>query len=128
MDLSKRKPHETWTSERRRERRYDVVEYALVRYDGIEVRALIQDVGLGGLRFASRHEFFPSQQVQIIVGRGFGEPRTIPGEIRYCLGHPESDIHVCGVKFTAESQAERREVAEFINAVFRRQFLEDESR
>ena len=110
-------------SDKRRFLRYEMLDYALVFATEIDqpVKAVIVDIGLGGLQFRSKEEVPVGLICKIQIGRMNGDPLILAGEIRHVSDIPGSDLIATGVKFCPETHEERLAIAEYVHGVFQRQ-------
>lgn len=108
----------------RRYARFEVIECAMIYHgDRSEpYRAVVVDIGLGGLQVRSKEALPVGDACQVHVGReGRKMPLEIPGEIRYSHGIDGTELIASGVKFLPETHEQRTAVAEFVHSVFQRQ-------
>ncbi|MBS1717198.1 MAG: PilZ domain-containing protein [Armatimonadetes bacterium] len=109
--------------DQRRYIRYELLDYALVHVKGAAnpIRAIIVDIGLGGLQLRSRDPIPVGQIVEIRMGNVENEPVAIRGEVRHSQQVPASDLVASGIRFVPSNHEERRAVAEYVHQVFQRQ-------
>ncbi len=110
-------------SDKRRFLRYEMLDYALVLRGGIDepLRAVIVDIGLGGLQLRSKEPLTVGDYIKIQIGRVDGDPLTLMAEVRHSAAVPESDLFATGVKFCPETHEDRLSIAEYVHGVFQRQ-------
>lgn len=110
-------------SEKRRDLRYEVLDYAMV-YGPAEaepIRSVIVDIGLGGLQIRSRAALPVGSICQLNIGNLDSHPIKIRGEVRHSQKVKDSDLYASGIKFLPETHDERSTVAEYVHSVFQRQ-------
>ncbi len=109
-------------SDKRRFLRYEMLDYALAYVDGQEpIKAVIVDIGLGGLQLRSK-ELLPVGNIcKIHIGNLQGEPLVLSGEVRHCSQVEDSDLIATGIRFCPENHKERLAIAEYVHGVFQRQ-------
>ncbi len=111
----------TATPERRDQARYEVLEYALLRTNGEEHTAVLQDIALGGVRCSTRRYYRMGERCELVVARGDGSTVALPIEIRYSSNRGER-LFTTGLRFIPQTTNERRDVAEFVHDAFRRHY------
>lgn len=104
--------------------RFEYVECAML-YDSADsepYRAMLVDIGLGGVQLRSKETLPVEQPMQLKIGQDGKAPLVIKGHVRYC--HPGGDdgMFVSGFKFAPESHEERVQIAEYVHGVFQRQW------
>jgi hypothetical protein len=110
-------------SDKRRFLRYEMLDYALVYSCEIEepIKAVIVDIGLGGLQLRSREEIPVGIVCRIQIGRLNGDPLMLAGEVRHTGPVEESDLTATGIRFCPETHDERLAIAEYVHGVFQQQ-------
>lgn len=110
-------------SDKRRFLRYEILDYALVHWDGLAepIRAVIVDIGLGGLQLRSKEPLPVGDFCKIDIGRIEGGAMTLAGEIRHSRAVDGSDLYATGVRFCPASHEDRLTIAEYVHGVFQRQ-------
>lgn len=109
-------------SDKRRFLRYEMLDYALVHTPGQEpIKAVIVDIGLGGLQLRSKDKIAVGSFCKIHIGRTDGEPLILAGEVRHSGEIENSDLVATGVRFCPENHEERLAIAEYVHGVFQRQ-------
>lgn len=110
-------------SEKRRDIRYEVLDYAMV-YDteGNEpVRCVIVDIGLGGVQIRSRGSLPVGGVCLMNIGNLDTTPIKIRGEVRHSQKVQGSDLYASGIRFLPRTPDERAVVAAYVHSVFQRQ-------
>jgi c-di-GMP-binding flagellar brake protein YcgR len=104
--------------------RFEYVECAMVYEEGNTepYRAMLIDIGLGGVQLKSKDKLPVSIPLEMNLGQDDKAPLVAKGHIRYCYKDGEEDFYVSGFKFTPESHEERVQIAEYVHAVFQRQW------
>lgn len=105
-----------WT--RRQHDRLEVFECAVL-YRNIEdepIRAMIVDIGLGGLQIRAKEPLRIGESLLVKIGRDQGTPLVVRGEIRHTQYIVESGLHAAGLKFAPETHDERLMVAKYLNS------------
>jgi c-di-GMP-binding flagellar brake protein YcgR len=104
--------------------RFEYVECAMVYAEGESepYRAMLVDIGLGGIQLRSKELLPVDRRMTIKIGQDGKAPLHLKGHVRYC--HPTSDdgMYVSGFKFAPESHEERIQIAEYVHGVFQRQW------
>jgi hypothetical protein len=99
-----------------------MLDYALAHVPGIEaVKAVIVDIGLGGMQLRSKDMLPVGAFCKIHIGRQDAEPLVIAGEVRHSSEIPDSELIATGVRFCPETHEERLAIAEYVHGVFQRQ-------
>lgn len=108
--------------DKRRYIRYEVLDYASVRIEGVEepINVVIADIGLGGLQMRSKTTFDAGATIDISVGREAGT-LTLHCEVRHCASIVDSPLHGIGVRFMPRNHEERMAIAEYVHGIFQRQ-------
>ncbi len=104
--------------------RFDFVECAMVYVaeDSEPYRAMLVDIGLGGVQLRSKEALPVDRPLSLRIGQDGKAPLTIRGVVRYCHPGDEDGMYVSGFKFAPESHEERVSVAEYVHGVFQRQW------
>jgi c-di-GMP-binding flagellar brake protein YcgR len=107
----------------RRYARFEMLEYALVFFQNEEeaVRAVIVDIGLGGLQIRTRNLLPIGESCIIQVAVDDGDPLELRGEVRHSTQVADSEIYASGFRFVPETHEERMAIANYVHAVFLRQ-------
>lgn len=107
----------------RRYARFEMLEYALVFFEGREdpVRAVVVDIGLGGLQLRTRSILPVGEACFIQVARANGSTMDLRGEVRHSNPLPDSDICASGFRFLPTTHDERVSIASYVHDVFLRQ-------
>src|SRR4051794_19038662 len=85
-------------------------------------RALLVDIGLGGVQLRSKDPIPVETKLTLHIGKDGQEPLKFVGKVRYCNLASGEDIYISGFKFTPEGHQERVSIAEFVHEVFQRQW------
>lgn len=104
--------------------RFEYVECAMV-YDGVDAepyRAMLVDIGLGGVQLRSKEVLPLSKPVELKIGQNGKAPLAVRGVVRYCHPCEDDGMFVSGFKFAPESHEERMAIAEYVHGVFQRQW------
>lgn len=105
----------------RRHLRYDVLDFAMLYGGGSDgVRALIVDLGLGGMAMRTKEPLTDLAKVSILVGHASGNPIEVTGVVRYCENRPGSPLYAVGIQFEPNGHEERLRIAKLINEAFQR--------
>ena len=108
--------------DKRRYLRYEMLDYALAFAPGIDaIKAVIVDIGLGGLQLRSKGELPVGAECKIHIGRQEGAPLILAGEIRHSKSIDGSELVATGVRFCPSNHEERLAIAEYVHGVFQRQ-------
>lgn len=94
-------------------------------YEGDEsepYRAMLVDIGLGGVQLRSKEPLPVAQAMSLKIGQDGKAPLSITGAIRYCHAGGDDGMYVSGFKFAPASHDERVAVAEYVHGVFQRQW------
>jgi hypothetical protein len=104
--------------------RFEYAECAMVSYAGAAqpVRAMVVDIGLGGVQLRSKSELPVETPLSLQIGQDKGGPLTLSGHARYCYPADEDGLYVIGFKFTPASHEERVAIAEYVHRVFQSQW------
>lgn len=109
-------------SDKRRYLRYEMLDYALAYVDDSEaIKAVIVDIGLGGMQLRSKEALTVGAHCKVHIGRLHGDPIVLAGEIRHCGAVEDSDLFATGIRFCPENHEERLAIAEYVHGVFQRQ-------
>jgi len=102
--------------------RHEVIDFALITCLPSQraSRALVVDVGLGGLSLRTKDSFNADQKVSVLVGQGGEPPIEIHGQIRHVRKQSHADTYSVGIQFQPKNNAERARVASLINVAFQR--------
>lgn len=102
--------------------RYDVLDFAMIfTSDAAEgVRALIVDLGLGGLAVRTNEPVALMEKLRIVIGQTSGTPFEVTGVVRYCEARKDSPLYAVGLQFDPASHEERIRIAKLINYAFQR--------
>ena len=110
--------------DKRRYARFEILECALVYPDGHTeaVRAVVVDIGLGGIQLRSRERLPVDRLCHLQIGGGPGQsPIELKGEVRYSRPIEGSELVASGFRFLPATHEERLAVAEYVHGVFVRQ-------
>ncbi len=104
--------------------RFEYVECAMVyeSSDSEPYRAMLIDIGLGGVQLRSKELLPVGQPLHLRIGQDGKAPLNIRGMIRYCHAGGEDGMFVSGFRFTPETHDERVQIAEYVHGVFQRQW------
>lgn len=104
--------------------RFEYVECAMVyeAQDEEPYRAMLVDIGLGGVQLRSKDLLPVGSPLVLRIGQDGKEPLEAKGKIRYCHMDGGEGMYVSGFKFAPESHEERVAIAEYVHAVFQRQW------
>lgn len=104
--------------------RFDFVECAMVYVgsDNEPYRAMLVDIGLGGVQLRSKDSLPVEVPLTLKIGQDGKAPLTIKGVVRYCHPGAEDGLYVSGFKFAPETHDERVAIAEYVHGVFQRQW------
>jgi hypothetical protein len=107
----------------RRYARFEVIECAIVYEDDRPepYRAVVVDIGLGGLQLRSKETLPVGKVCQVHVGREGKRPLELPGEIRYSTQMDGTELIASGVRFVPKTHDQRIAVAEYVHGVFQKQ-------
>jgi hypothetical protein len=103
--------------------RFEVIECAMI-YDDTRsepYRAVVVDIGLGGLQLRSKEVLPVGDICQVHVGREGKKPLELPAEVRYSAQIENSDLIASGVRFMPQTHEQRVAVAEYVHSVFQQQ-------
>lgn len=109
--------------DKRRYLRYEILDYAVVKFDGLTdgINTVIADISLGGVQLRSKAPLPVGEQCTIRVGCGEGAPLGLRAEVRHCKTMDESGLFTSGLRFIPENHADRMAIAEYVHAIFQRQ-------
>lgn len=104
--------------------RFDFVECAMVYVgsDSEPYRAMLVDIGLGGVQLRSKDSLPVEVPLTLKIGQDGKAPLAIKGVVRYCHPGSEDGLYVSGFKFAPETHDERVAIAEYVHGVFQRQW------
>jgi hypothetical protein len=109
-------------SDKRRFLRYEMLDYALVYAEGMEAtKAVVVDIGLGGLQLRSKVYLPLAAHVKIHIGRIHGDPLVLAGEVRHTGIVEGSELVGTGIRFCPDTHEDRLAIAEYVHGVFQRQ-------
>ncbi len=103
--------------------RFEYVECAMVYESELSepFRAMLVDIGLGGVQLRSKEHLPVEQPLFLSIGQDGKAPLRVNGKVRY--SHLDEDgMYVSGFKFAPESHEERVGIAEYVHSVFQRQW------
>jgi c-di-GMP-binding flagellar brake protein YcgR len=103
--------------------RFEYVECVMI-YDSEETepyRAMLVDIGLGGVQLRSKEPLPTDRLLTIQLGQDGQKPLEMKGNARYS-SPDEEGMYITGFKFAPESHEERVTVAEYVHGVFQRQW------
>lgn len=111
------------SGDNRRYARFEMLEYALVYFEGRSepIRAVVVDIGLGGLQLRTRSILPVGETCYIQVARSNGTTMDLRGEVRHSNPLPDSDICASGFRFVPTTHEERIAIASYVHDVFLRQ-------
>lgn len=101
--------------------RFEYLECAMIYREGSPepYRAMIVDIGLGGVQLRSKEVLPINEELAIHIGQDQGQPLTVKGFIRYShASDKEEHFYVSGFKFTPANHEERAAVAHYVHNVF----------
>ena len=100
-----------------------MLDYALVYSEdgGEPIKAVVVDIGLGGLQLRSKGELEVGNVCKIHIGRVDGAPLVLAGEVRHSGKVGDSELVATGIKFCPDTHEERLAIAEYVHCVFQRQ-------
>ena len=99
-----------------------MLDYALVSVGDEEAtRAVVVDIGLGGLQLRSRSALQRGEKCKIQIGRAEGQPLILAGEVCHTGFVDGSDLIASGIRFCPDNHEERLAIAEYVHGVFQRQ-------
>ena len=104
--------------------RFEYVECAMV-YDSDDsepYRAMLVDIGLGGVQLRSKELLPVERPMKLKIGQDGKAPLTISGHVRYCHPGEDDGMYVSGFKFAPNSHEERVAIAEYVHGVLQRQW------
>jgi c-di-GMP-binding flagellar brake protein YcgR len=103
--------------------RFEVIECAMIYEEGRSepYRAVVVDIGLGGLQVRSKEQLPVGAICRICIGRDGKQPLDLPGEVRYSHAVEQTDLMASGVRFLPKNHEQRIAVAEFVHSVFENQ-------
>ncbi len=109
--------------DQRRYARFEVLDYAMVYPSSSShpFRAIVVDVGLGGVQLRSREELPVGFTCELVIGDSSGKQLSLAGEVRNSRALEGQDLYGSGYRFTPKSHDERIEIAEYVHRVFQRQ-------
>jgi len=110
-------------SDVRRYARFELFEYVVIESEELieATRAVVVDIGLGGLQLRSRQSMPLGHVCVLRVGQDTGKSLILRGEVRYSTPIPDSDLWAIGFRFIPSSHEERVAIAEYVHSVFQRQ-------
>ena len=109
-------------NDKRRFLRYELLDYAHVYCTDEEpIKAVIVDIGLGGMQLRSRDQLEAGASCRVHIGRLNAEPIVLSGEVRHSKAINGTDLYSLGVRFTPDTHEEKLAIAEFVHGVFQRQ-------
>lgn len=105
--------------EKRRYERFAVMDYAMVQLeDGTPAfRAMIVDVGIGGIQVRSREKMPVGQVCHLEIGGDSGK-LILRGEVRHSRPIEGSDLIATGVRFLPTCHEERAGIAAYVHRAF----------
>ena len=119
--------------DKRRYLRYEILDYVLIREaeqgprpqtlkeDKEPIKAVVVDIGLGGLQVRTREKLREGQSYWVEVGRPGLEPLILRCEVRHVGKVPDSDLFSTGMGFIPENHVDRMAIATYVHQVFQRQ-------
>lgn len=116
--------YSNFNADARRYARFEIIECAMIYHAdrGDPYRAVVVDIGLGGLQVRSKDALPVGQICEIHIGReGRKPPLELPGEIRYSNPVEKSDLIATGIRFMPSNHEQRVAVAEYVHSIFQRQ-------
>lgn len=84
-------------------------------------RAVVVDIGLGGLQVRSKEHLPVGDICKVCVGRDGRKPLELPGEVRYSKPVENTELIASGIRFLPDTHEQRVAVAEFVHGVFQMQ-------
>lgn len=104
--------------------RFEHVECAMVYVtdDTEPFRAMLVDIGLGGVQLRSREALPVDTPLVLRIGQDGKEPMTAKGKVRYSYPDGDEGMYISGFKFYPDSHEERVQIAEYVHSVFQRQW------
>ncbi|MFQ3586662.1 MAG: PilZ domain-containing protein [Fimbriimonadaceae bacterium] len=105
--------------EKRRYERFAVMDYAMVQTDdgSPPFRAMIVDVGIGGIQVRSREKLPVGESCRLEIGGDTGS-LVLRGEVRHCRPLEGSDLFATGVRFMPTCHEERAGIATYVHRAF----------
>ncbi len=106
----------------RRHLRYDIMDFAMI-YGASHpqgVRALVVDLGLGGIAIRSREALEADEKIRIQIGKSGGTPYELNGQVRYCDNGQSNPLYSIGIQFEPANHEEKISIARLINEAFQR--------
>lgn len=110
-------------TDQRRYARFEVLDYAMVYPENSSqpFRAVVVDVGLGGVQLRSREELPVGFTCELVIGDNQGKQLSLAGEVRNSRIIDGEGLFGSGYRFAPKSHDERIEIAEYVHGVFQRQ-------
>lgn len=107
------------TREKRRYERFAVMDYAMVHTDDgtPPFRAMIVDVGIGGVQVRSREQMPVGRTCHLEIGGDTGK-LVLRGEVRHSRAIEGSDLFATGVRFLPSCHEERAGIARYVHRAF----------
>lgn len=84
-------------------------------------RAMLVDIGLGGVQLRSKEPLPVSEICMLEIGRDGEKPLSLRGQVRHCRPVKNSDLYTSGFKFAPDCHEQRVAIAEYVHGVFQRQ-------
>lgn len=115
--------HMDMKSDQRRYARFEVLDYAMVYPAGGSdpFRAVVVDVGLGGVQLRSRELLPHGELCELVIGTPDGKQLALQGEVRNSRKVTETELYGAGYRFLPSDHEQRIAVAEYVHMVFQRQ-------
>lgn len=88
------------------------------------LRAVLADIGLGGVQLQTRVPLPVNEPSRLHVGRDGSSPLEISGAVVYSHSMGDDGLFVSGFKFLPASHEERVAVAEYVHGIFQREWDE----
>ncbi len=111
-------------NDKRRYARFEILDYAFVHAvdESFEpIRAVVVNIGLGGVQLRTKDALPEGKIVHLIVGTSDESTLDLRGEVRYCSPVENSDLFASGFRFLPENHEQRVAIVEFVHTVFSRQ-------
>lgn len=108
-------------SDKRRYIRYEMLDYVHVNSERSTVRAMIVDLGLGGLQIRSRNPMPIGHRCEVVLPRNDGTDVTFRVEVMHNQRVDDEDLQATGFQFRPETCTEQTAIAELVHSVFQKQ-------
>ncbi len=108
------------STDQRRFPRLPIMECAMIYRDGIASRSVMVDVSLGGAQVQTKEEFEVGDLCNLVIGEGSGSPVSIQVECRHSIKQDTKGLFSVGLRFVPANPEQRRQLAQYLNAVIAR--------